>query len=88
MADEQTVRVTVLDIEKGDVEGEPFSTLVNMIRAAWDEIPLEHQQWASFELGFYTLKVWYDRPDTEQDKRERREYERLKAKFEREGNMS
>jgi hypothetical protein len=71
----------VLEIADGDIDGEPFGTLVRMIAEAWEAIPVECRESSGFELS--NLTVWYHRPETEEDKRERAEYERLKAKFDK-----
>jgi hypothetical protein len=77
------IKTTVLKIGRrkgvGDLEGEPFETLVKCINEAWKAIPPECRETSGFELS--ELTVWYHRPETEEDKRDRLEYERLKAKF-------
>lgn len=87
MAEEQhhLVTITVLSIGRRDFAGEPFATLVTAINDAWEQIPEKHRDAAGFELVYEGgLRVWYDRPETEVDTRERLEYERLKEKFSRE----
>lgn len=84
MTGRHRVRVTVLEITRDQYEGEPFSTLVAIINDAWREIPPEYQAAACFEFQYSGLLVWYDRPETEDDRRERLEFERLKEKFEKE----
>jgi len=80
------IKTTVLKIDN-DLRGEPFGTLVTLINDAWSLIPIECRDSSAFKSGSsfdggITLHVWYYRPDTDDDKRERAEYERLKAKFE------
>lgn len=84
MHDEHWVRVTVLEVTRDNVQGEPFSTLKSMIDQAWDNVPAKYRREACFKFEIYGLSAWYERPETEEDMRERVEYERLKAKFEKE----
>lgn len=63
------------------LDGEPFGTLAKAIAKAWETIPVECRDSSGFDLS--TLTVWYHRPETEEDKRERAEYERLKEKFDK-----
>jgi len=80
MASGRTIRTTVLEITDDELAGEPFGTLVNAINEAWAAIPPECRESSGFETS--GLTVWYHRRETDEDKRERAEYERLKAKFE------
>lgn len=82
MTKEKTLKVVVLNIGRDDYSGEPFRTLVADIAEAWDQIPEEFRGWAEFSMDYNGLKVWYNKPETEEDVREREEYERLKQKFE------
>jgi hypothetical protein len=76
----RTIKTTVLTLKRDSFVGEPFGMLVSCIEEAWAAIPPECRETSDFEIS--QLTVWYQRPETDEDMRERAEYERLKAKFE------
>jgi hypothetical protein len=75
------IKTAVLEVKRDSFVGEPFGTLVRAIAEAWKEIPTECRENSGFEMS--ALTVWHYRPETEEDRREREEYERLKAKFDK-----
>lgn len=74
------IKEPLLDIAHGDIDGEPFETLVRYITSTWESLSAEERKTAEFKIG--SVSVWYYRAETEEDKRDWAEYERLKSKFE------
>lgn len=81
MSMDYQVKVTLFDLRRHDLKGEPLQALFDVVKEAWDTVPIEYRANASWEITPTGIRAWYYRPETDDDRRERIEFERLKAKF-------
>jgi hypothetical protein len=81
MTKARMVKVNVLSVSRDDFPMEPFETLVKEVNAAWTLVPEPYLENAQCIIDFNGITAWYERPETDHDRREREEYERLKARL-------
>lgn len=79
---EKIVRVVVADINLTAHEFFGLEYLIEKLTNALGEVPEQHRRKTGTSLHDTVLHVWYERPETNTEKEERAQYEKLRKKFE------